>query len=127
MALENKNKRTLGSMGEKFALDYLTANNYKLLAQNYRVGRLGEIDIIARENEYICFIEVKARSSALFGTPAEAVGRRKQENIRKLASIYLDRHQMQDQCVRFDIVEVIFSKAGEGFNVKKINLIKDAF
>lgn len=122
MTTYNGNKKSFGSTGELIATSFLKNNGYTVLAQNFRFGRLGEIDIIARENEYICFIEVKTRSSTLFGMPCESVNRKKQENIIKLAQVYLKQHRLTNSNVRFDVVEVILNKS-----LKEINLIKNAF
>lgn len=128
MDATKRNKRSFGNVGESIAVDYLRKNNYSILVRNYRVGRLGEIDIIARDGEYICFIEVKTRSSTIFGMPSEAVNFRKQENIRMLASIYLSNFKLHDNNIRFDIVEIIGTKNSTGsFNASSINLIRNAF
>jgi putative endonuclease len=116
-------KQTLGAIGEKIAQDFLIDNNYKILMLNYRFSRMGEIDIIAREKEYICFIEVKTRRNTLFGMPSEAVDKRKQARMIKLAYIYLKAHNIKDGNVRFDIVEILY----KGQNDYSINLIENAF
>lgn len=125
--LKKENNRSFGLYGEELAAGYLASNGYKILEKNYRSGRLGELDIIASEKEYICFIEVKTRTGTLFGTPGEAVGRRKQDNIRKLAWTYLKLHGLSEKPVRFDIVEVTGRKTDSGFKPDTINLIKNAF
>ena len=127
MESKNRNKRSFGSIGESIAVNHLTKNNYYILQQNFRVGRMGEIDIIARENEYICFIEVKTRTSTLFGMPSEAVNKKKQHSIIRLANVYLNMHKLHDRNVRFDIVEIIVNKNSQGIEVKNINVIKNAF
>lgn len=127
MEEKNKDKISLGTIGEKLALDFLSKNQYKILTQNYRVGKLGEVDIIAQESEYTCFIEVKTRTSTLYGMPSEAVTMRKQRHIIKMAYVYLNRHRLHDINVRFDIVEIIINKKIDSFEVKYINLIKNAF
>ena len=83
------NKRGFGNVGEQIAAEYLVKNGFKILDRNFRYGRFGEIDIIAVENEYICFIEVKTRTSSLFGTPIEAVGYEKRKKIKALAWTYI--------------------------------------
>lgn len=122
----SKNKKILGSSGEAIAAQYLSDNGYKIADRNFRFGKFGEIDIIARQGEYICFIEVKTRSGVLFGMPCESVNKKKQENIRKLAHIYLKSRNLKNENVRFDIVEVFVSKF-EPASVGGINLIKNAF
>lgn len=120
-------KKSIGKFGEDTASKYLASNGYLLLEKNYRCGRMGEIDIIASEREYICFIEVKTRSGNLFGAPCEAVGRRKQENMKKIAWIYMKNYNHVGRDMRFDIVEIVYSKASDIFAVKSINLIRNAF
>jgi putative endonuclease len=123
--MDLKNKRSQGSIGEEIAINYLRSCGFYIMKKNFRVGKLGEIDIIAREKEYICFLEVKSRKSLKFGTPAEAVNRKKQENIKKLASIYIKQHNLYQCCIRFDIVEVML--LDNGLEAKEINLIRNAF
>jgi len=120
--MEVKNKRKFGSRGEEIAVEFLVKNGYKILFKNFRVGRMGEIDIIAQENEYICFIEVKTRSSLLFGMPSEAVNRKKQERIIRVAQVFLSQRGLSERNIRFDIAEVLREK-----NEIKINIIRNAF
>ncbi len=127
MEREMSNKRSIGTAGEKIAQEYLKENNYFIIEMNFRYKRLGEIDIIARENNYICFIEVKMRSTLEFGLPREAVNYRKQENIRKLASIFIGKNKLYNANIRFDVVEVYALKGNGLMTIQKINLIKNAF
>lgn len=124
---ENKNKRSLGNQGEKIAAEYLKKNGYQILTQNFRYSRLGEIDIISQEKEYLCFVEVKTRSSSVFGMPSEAVNRKKQGNIRTLAQIYLKQNNLRNVNVRFDVIEIIVERKSDRMDIKSINLIKNAF
>jgi len=118
----------LGAAGEEKAVEFLLENNYAILNRNYRISRLGEIDIIARDAEYICFIEVKARRSKTYGTPGEAVISSKQNRIRKIAAIYLSRNHSFNICVRFDVIEIIFSGTkGSNYVINSINHIKNAY
>lgn len=121
------NKREFGSVGEQLAADYLVKQGFSILERNYRSGRFGEVDIIAAEKEYICFVEVKTRTSDLFGTPAEAVGYAKRQKIRSLAWSYLKYRDMGEQNMRFDIVEVTGKNINDEFVLKNINLIRSAF
>ncbi len=118
-------KDTIGKLGERFSLYHLKKENYQIIATNYRT-RFGEIDIIAKQNDEFVFIEVKTREENLpFGDPRDAVTLPKQNRIRKIAQIYLDKQKMKDwkKC-RFDIIEVILSRTGD---LKTINHIPDAF
>jgi len=120
------NNRALGTSGEKRAVEYLKSNGYEIITVNYRYGRLGEVDIIARDSEYLCFVEVKTRSSIAYGTPAEAVTKRKQGRIKKLAQIYISQNNLFNASIRFDIIEIFISKDING-PASYINLIKNAF
>ncbi len=121
------NKRSLGSAGEAFAAEYLEKQGFALLDRNYRSGRYGEIDIIAVEKEYICFIEVKTRTGSLYGAPIEAVGHDKRRKIKALAWSYLKQKGLGERNMRFDIVEVTGKRRNDCFIPDKINLVRDAF
>jgi putative endonuclease len=121
------NKRSFGSLGEQLAAEYLSNNGFSILDRNYRSGRYGEIDIIAEEKEYICFIEVKTRTGNLFGSPIEAVGYDKREKIKALAWSYLKYRNLGERNMRFDIVEVTGKRVNEEFVPERINLVRSAF
>lgn len=98
-----KNKRALGAEYEQKAAQYLETLGYQIIAKNFRC-RLGEIDLIARDMEYLVFIEVKFRAGSQAGTPQEAVDWRKQRTICKVASYYCLRHKISpQQPCRFDV------------------------
>ncbi|MGI6050496.1 MAG: YraN family protein [Acetivibrionales bacterium] len=118
------NNRSFGTLGEERAKEYLEHKGYRILDCNYRVGRLGEIDIVARDNDTLCFIEVKTRSNNRFGTPAQAVMPQKQATIIKIAQIYMQKYKYYDIPVRFDIVEIFMDREG---NTRDVNLLKNAF
>ena len=74
------NNIALGIYGEKLALKYLKKQKYKILEKNFRCA-LGEIDIVAKDGEFLVFVEVKTRSSNAFGEPMEAVDFYKQRKL----------------------------------------------
>jgi len=112
------NKRAVGTTYEKLAGNYLEQQGYEILEYNFRC-RMGEIDIIARDCEYLVFVEVKYRSSSRTGSPLEAVDARKQRIISKVASYYCLTHGYgEGQSCRFDVVAI----KGEEYT-----LIKNAF
>lgn len=117
----SKDRISLGNKGEKLAEDLLKDNGYKILYRNYRT-KLGEIDIIARDKEIVCFIEVKTRSSDRFGLGSEAVFRTKQRQIAKAALSFLKDKRLLDKKARFDVVSLDCSAPKP-----KLDLIKDAF
>lgn len=111
----------LSRTGEDAAVDFLKANGYKIIARNYKT-KLGEVDIIARDKDTYCFIEVKTRHSDRFGLPGEAVAKFKQRQISKTALVFLKENRLLDKKARFDVVSLIYSK-----DKPRIELIKDAF
>jgi len=125
--MTSRNTRSMGTEGEQRAVEFLVANHYSILKTNYRVGRIGEIDIIAKDAEYICFIEVKTRRSFSFGVPSEAVTFPKQEKIKLIASIYLSNTGNMNKCVRFDVVEILMKNSNGINEIQNINLIRNAF
>jgi putative endonuclease len=112
---------SLGKSGEDIAVDFLKDNGYKIIARNYKI-KLGEIDIIAEDKGTLCFVEVKTRSSDKFGLPVEAVKKAKQQQISRVALMYLKDKSLFDKKSRFDVVSIINSA-----ETQKIDLIKDAF
>jgi putative endonuclease len=96
-----------GAVGESLAVQHLQKEGLAILERNYRFER-GEIDIVAQEGDELVFVEVKARSTRLFGSPEEAVTERKQEQIRKVAEGYLYEHAFEHRPCRFDVVAIIF-------------------
>ena len=104
------NNRTYGDLGEETAAAYLARKGYRIITRNFRVGRMGEIDIIARDGDTLCFIEVKTRSSFSFGSPAQAVSGQKQATIRRIAHFYMQNNRYYDVPVRFDIVELLMDR-----------------
>jgi len=115
--------KDIGNYGEDIAEKYLIKNNYIIRERNFRC-RIGEIDIVACDEEYICFIEVKTRYDCNFGFPSEAVNKRKQYKLKKLAEFYVYKNNYYNSNLRFDTVEIILNSLN---NDHEINLIKNAF
>ena len=99
-------RRALGAHGEDMAADWYVAHGYEVLARNWRC-REGEIDLIVRHGRTIVFCEVKTRSSAAFGLPAEAVTRAKRERLRHLAAKWLDESPVRPLRIRFDVAAIL--------------------
>lgn len=93
-----------GKDGEKYAAKLLKKNGYKILDTNYR-SRFGEIDIIAYNDEYICFVEVKTRGENSIADPAYFITKSKQQKIIKTAKLFLAENLTELQ-PRFDAVLV---------------------
>lgn len=119
----------IGQSGEKTAADFLCRNGYSLVEKNYRTPT-AEIDIIAKERDCLCFVEVKTRTSLKKGLPKESVHHRKQQKLISGASFYLKEKKLYNQRVRFDVVEIFFASGTPQITPEKnpeITLIKNAF
>jgi putative endonuclease len=98
-------RQQLGLSGESLAVEELERRGYAILARRYRTA-YGEIDIVAEDGQTLVFVEVKARATAEFGTAAEAVTRRKQLRLVRMARDYLARAAIVDRPCRFDVVAI---------------------
>ena len=116
-----KDNLNSGALAEDKAGEFLKTNGYKILHRNYRT-KLGEVDIIAKDKDTFCFVEVKFRSSDKFGKGFEAVNGKKQIQIAKAALSFLKEKKLLDKSARFDVVSLDACGAEE-----KITLIKNAF
>jgi putative endonuclease len=102
---ESYDPHLLGQEGERLAANFLVKKGYRIIERNYRYHR-NEIDIIARKDRTLCFVEVKTRLSSDKGHPAEAVTLQKQHEIIKAARAYLAlSHEGECDC-RFDVVAI---------------------
>ncbi|MCR4690055.1 MAG: YraN family protein [Lachnospiraceae bacterium] len=101
------NKRTVGTNKEKFAAAYLQKQGVRITEHSFRV-RQGEIDLIGYDGEVLVFFEVKYRKNAAYGFPQEAVDRRKQSQISKVAVFYLNYRKIpRNTPMRFDVVAIL--------------------
>ena len=100
------NKRVVGDTKEILACKYISEKGAKILERNFRC-RTGEIDIIAKDDKYLCFIEVKYRHDDSFGQPQEAVNFKKKKHICKVSDFYLySKYKSFDIPVRYDVVAI---------------------
>ena len=113
-------KQQLGKIGENLASEYLEKQGYLILERNFAC-RQGEIDIIAKDEKEFVFVEVKTRKSLKFGYPAEAVTNIKRKHMQKVAQDYLYKNKLNGRYVRFDVIEIYWSKRGYRINqIKQI-------
>ena len=122
--MSGQDSRRKGRWGEELAAKYLRDKGYSISAANWRC-RLGEVDLIAEDGTYLCFVEVKLRKSAAYGSAAAFVDRRKQEKLRTTAMLYLSRHPTALQ-PRFDVIE-IYAPQGEKTAEPEIIHLENAF
>ena len=122
--MSGQESRLLGRWGETLAAEYLRRRGFSILGAGWRC-RFGEIDLIAADKNYLCFVEVKLRKSAAYGTAGAFVDRRKQEKLRLTAQMYLSEHPTDLQ-PRFDVVE-IYAPLGMETQRPDIHLLENAF
>lgn len=115
-----------GRLGERLARLHLEDGGYDILQTNFRT-RYGEIDIIAQRGAIVAFVEVKARRSRRHGEPFEAVGFRKQNQIRRMAEMWVAAHNgpaLSECSFRFDVASILLH---EDDRTADIEYIEDAF
>ncbi len=117
----SKANLNLGSRGEDIAISHLRGMGYKIIDRNYR-GKLGEVDIIAKDKDILVFVEVKTRKNGSFGSPKMAVTERKKRQLSKVALEYLKMSGLSDVRCRFDVVAIQLDRGREG-----IEVVKNAF
>ena len=112
-----QNKRNIGNEYERIAGKYLEKHGYQIIEYNF-YSRHGEIDIIAKHEGYLVFVEVKYREDNKSGHPLEAVSLVKQKTICKCVLYYMKKNGIQDVPVRFDVVGILGNK---------VTLVQNAF
>lgn len=117
------NSKELGKFGEDYAVKYLQREGYQVCCRNYKC-LIGEIDIIAQKDQTLYFIEVKCRNHTAFGFPYEAVNKRKQHKIRKVAMNYLRSHTNGEQNYSFIVISILVNYKG---HVVEVEMIEDGF
>ena len=97
-----------GKLGEKLGSEYLVVNGYEILSQNWRHSHW-EVDIIAKKNNVLHFIEVKTRRTKRYGQPEEKVGNKKIKNLINAAEEYLHLHPEWKR-IQFNILSISMIK-----------------
>lgn len=119
--------RRTGQTGEDLAKRVLSVKGFQIEAVNWRMGTLGEIDLIAYHprQAILAFVEVKTRRTAQYGTPQETVDPRKQTQLAILAEAYLAAHPQPPHVqMRFDVIGIFYPGQGKP---AQITHIEDAF
>ncbi len=123
---EPKSKKQLAKEkaieGEERACKHVASLGYRIAKRNFRFGKVGEIDIVAYDDETLVFIEVKTRSDYSFGEPEASVDARKQAQLKRVARMYYYVNSLSDVVCRFDVIAVEFNK-----NQVEIRHHKNAF
>lgn len=119
--------REQGQYTENLACQYLENKGFKLIEKNFNC-RLGEIDLIMKDNDSLVFVEVRYRRSNDFGSGAESVTANKQSKLIKTASLYLQQHDKYNKNPsRFDIVSITGIIETNDINNIDFDWIENAF
>ena len=120
---KNDERAALGRRSEELACAYLKREGYEIEARNVRY-KVGELDIVAKENSALCFIEVRSKTSSEFGTALESITLPKRRRFIKAVTWYLNsRRPAWQGDVRFDVVAIDIDAQGE----PKLKLMRGAF
>jgi len=114
-----KERLSLGRAGEDAAACFLEKKGFRLLQRNFRC-RMGELDIIARDDRCLVFVEVRTVAGNSFGPPQESVGIKKQFKLRQLAQYYLQTKYTGSVPARFDVVAVTMGRDGRVVSLEHI-------
>ncbi|HKD42324.1 MAG TPA: YraN family protein [Myxococcaceae bacterium] len=99
-------RRGFGCEGEDATAQMLEAQGYAIRSRNFRC-RYGELDLVAEKDGTLCFVEVRMRSTAIWGDPSNSISWSKQRRVVKAALHYLLAYGLHDKMIRFDVVSVI--------------------
>lgn len=103
---ETTSPQELGARGEEAAARFLERKGMEILERNWTCPA-GEADIICRDEDTLCFVEVKTRSTVEKGFPAEAVDECKRARYERIAASYLQTYESCDIRVRFDVISIL--------------------
>ena len=112
--------RDRGRRAEDAGVEWLTERGWQVVARNHS-SHWGELDLIAIDDDTLCFVEIKARATARFGAPEAAVTAEKQRRIARCAQAYLAWNSWTGPC-RFDVLAMIADRGAWRFH-----LVRDAF
>jgi len=117
---EQPHARAQGRVGEDDAVEWLRRQGYRIVDRNVS-NYAGELDVIARHGETLCFVEIKARSNRAYGPAIAAISKQKQRKIARAAALYLASHPTDLAC-RFDVLAMDLGDDGWRYT-----LVEDAF
>lgn len=118
----NTDQRARGSRGEALAARLLVAKGYVLIDRNVRFP-VGELDLVARDGQTLCLVEVRSASSSAWGGAAESITSTKRRRIIRAAQWYLQRQRTVPERIRFDVVAIQWNKGA----APSVELIQGAF
>ena len=104
-------RQALGLLGERVAARWLLRLGWTIEAHRFRSGHR-DLDLVARRDDVVAFVEVKARRGTGFGDPVEAVGWRKRRELVRSAWVWIDRCGRLGEAYRFDVIGVLLTSSG---------------
>lgn len=119
--MTKRTTKQIGDSGELHAMNFLKNKGYEIMARNYRYSR-AEVDIVAKHDGILIFIEVKTKSYTYYGEPSESVTPAKERMYFDAANVYMEEIDWEGE-IRFDIISVILRKNGQ----HQIDHFEDAF
>ncbi len=114
-------RKIFGSAAEQLVSEHLERQGWRVRDRNV-LCRFGELDIVAERGAVLAFVEVRMRSTAMWGEPSETVMRAKQRKVVKAATEYCQRHRLFERVIRFDVASVV----GRG-RFGAVDYLEDAF
>jgi putative endonuclease len=115
-------KRDTGITGERLACEFLGHNGYDIVETNYRCPQ-GEIDIVARQQKTLVFVEVRTKTSQKYGGPEESITPVKADRLKTLAAYYGQCHEGLPEAWRIDVVAIQLNRNGRA---SRIEIIENA-
>lgn len=114
------NRKEIGQVGEDQATYYLQEKGYQIIERNWR-SRLGELDIIALEQNELIIVEVRTTTQTRFGFGYQSVDIRKQQKVRRLAVQYAQHKKLTHLNIRCDVISVLWDQKQNQFQLDHIH------
>ncbi len=111
-----------GRLGEDLAAEFLQKKGYSILERNFRKG-YGEIDIVALKDKILVFVEVKTRTSNVYGTPLEGITPKKLKELIQTALFYKHSHRGLPESLRIDAISVSLHGTNKASTIEHVENI----
>jgi len=112
-------RKSVGAAGELIAQNYLKKKGYRIIETNFRT-RYGELDIVAKNNNTLVFVEVRTKTGVSFGSPEESITPTKSRHLAAAAYIYQQHHKGLPESWRIDFIAVVLDDFGKLIRINHI-------
>lgn len=112
-------RQATGNLGEKLAAEFLKKRGYHILQANYRCPE-GEVDIVARWQDCLVFVEVRTKRSQKYGSPEESITLAKMDKLRRVAAHYRQTHSDSPASWRIDVVAIEIDRQNRPLRIEQI-------